>query len=231
MHADKPKFSIKSSNGLCAFGVMEHETHSTIAGKDNGPVNSDTLTNMLTALEIEDEGFEAWCKQLQHANQYVMSTNAGNRYKQGFQNTVVYLDDQYQKSISDYFLEFFAERTNDDVLAETFHGQVIQSVHAYQDNPSYRSLFINCTRLQEMLTQGHTQMHVSITATPIFNPERNQLVGYSTYDKDNYAALLLDKKHIEWLFQPNRTLFIKLKIKRRQAKEIFTINACQITPV
>lgn len=217
-----PAIRYQESIGKVAFGIMSGENHSTIVAKDGGPLNSDTLQNICMALTITDEGFDAWCDDLEHSNAFVMSQHAQEVYKQGYQTIACHVEDQYNHSVNDYFLEFYSDRSKTDELSGFFHSEVIRSVHTYSEAPSYRSLLINCTRLQSLLTKNYSEIRVGLTATPAFN--LNQLVGYCSYGQENNNGLELGLKQINTLFQQNRTLLIKIKIPRIQSDQLFTIR-------
>lgn len=218
----KPTFTMTPSQGTTAFGVMAGENHATIAAKDKGFANPNTLEMICRALSVTDAGFSAWCAELENQNQAVMQAGVEQTNTQGFQTTVCHLVNQYEKGVDDYFIEFFSDRADDDKLSEFFHSKVIRSVHAYQDDPSYRSLFVNCTRIQTILNNGYGRLHVSLTAMPAYGG--SQLVGYESYDKDTFGELSLDKARIKQLFQENRTLLIKIKITRTQSEKLFQIQ-------
>ena len=217
----KPYYRFKKSRGITAFAVMAGENHSTIAGKEGGPINQQTLPHILQSLAVTDDDFNAWCKQLDSDTTTVMAQHDTTLATQGFQNTVCRLQDQFERLIADYFIEFYAG-VDHDWLSAHFHADIIQSVHAYGDEPCYRSLLVNCSLIKKLLiSQDLPQLKMSLSAHPQFTDQ--QLVGYQTADKTHFGAIELDRRILRKLFQQNRTLLMSIKIKRQQDDKLFDI--------
>jgi len=209
-----------------AFGVMDEEDHSSICAKGSGPRNAETLPAMLEALTVDDAGFAAWCERLETANRAVMARrNSGRRaHYHGYQNTVFAVHDQYGRPVRDYLVEFYA---NDDHgrrarrLTRDFQEAVVTNVHVYKGNPAYRSLLVNCRELYRLFDRPDDRLHVSITAYPELN---SRDVGYKTYGDADIGAIVLDPNQIQALFQENRTVLVKLTLKREQGAGTFSFH-------
>jgi pimeloyl-ACP methyl ester carboxylesterase len=215
-----PSYKLQSSNGLVAFVVLDKENHRTITGSDGGPLNSNTIDYIVRALTISDNDFPTWCKTLKQATDSVMQNNIQDSSKHGFQNTVSFVHDQFNQHVQDYFLEFYDSENNPGGLADLFHRDLITTTHAYADDNSYRSLYIDCTLLYQQLNKENwPTLNISLTALPEFNKNKN--VGYRTFTDQDIGAIKIDQQQIADIFKPNRTLLMEIILKREQADEIF----------
>ncbi len=217
-----PTFKITPSKGNLAFGVIDGENHPSITGNDGGYRNKDTLPTIINALNVDDKNFNQWIKTLAQNNVRVMANGKTSLNSQGYQNTVCYCHDQHGNQVKDFFLEFYAEEKKNKWLAERFHTEVIQSVHAYVDNYSYRSLLINCTILNTLFNACCPRLNISLTAMPELL--QNGLVGYRTFGKNAVGALMLDHQQVPLLFQENRTLLVDINIRREQTNKVFQLK-------
>jgi pimeloyl-ACP methyl ester carboxylesterase len=216
-----PTYTLKNSNGQIAFAILDQENHRTITAGDNGPLNKDTLNYIIRALTISDNEFPAWCKTLEQATADVMQSNATQSSKHGFQNTVSFVHDQFNQHVKDYFLEFYNAENNSNGLADLFHRDLITTTHSYQDDTSYRSLYIDCTLLYQQ--QPLPTLTISLTALPEFNKNKN--VGYRTFTDQDIGGIKIDPQQILEVFKPNRTLLVEILLKREQAEHVFTIKS------
>jgi pimeloyl-ACP methyl ester carboxylesterase len=219
-----PTFELEPSVGTIGFGVSDGDNHATIAGKNGGPVSPAARENYRQALSVADEDFEAWCGALAQQTRAVMGANASDDYKHGYQNTVVLVEDQFGRQVGDYFLEFYVQDDAADDFARMFHEQAIQTAHAYGDDHAYRSLLIDCTALNAHLAQDpkFTAMKVSLSAKPDFDQNGN--VGYKTFTDEDIGAITLDRQMIASVFQENRTLLVRIILRREQADKVFEIR-------
>jgi pimeloyl-ACP methyl ester carboxylesterase len=218
----KPTYTLKQSSGNTAFGVLINENHRTIAAKDNGPNNDLTMPTLMRAVEVTDNEFLGWCRELQQMNQEIMRQPTGPYYH-GFQNTVVFVHDQFDFHVKDYFLEFYG-LDNKNWVAQFFHGDVIRRTHVYSDDASYRSIYIDCTRLYHALqTKDLPGINVSLTAVPTFDG-KNNVVGYRTFTDQDIGAIQVQQKEFTKVFSENRTLLVQVKLQREQADRVFQIE-------
>jgi hypothetical protein len=218
-----PAYSYQPSNGQAAFAVMDGENHGTIVAKNGGIRNPMTKDNIKSALTVTDDGFLAWCSACQNQTDATMEGGAARDYTHGYQNTVSLVRDQFGKLVSDYFMEFYAENDDKDDVAGFFHGEAMQTGHAFSDNKAYRSLLVDCTRLVSFRASvPNLTLRVSLTAHPEFR--QNGHVGYPTFADTDIGAIALDPKMLDMVFQPNRTLLTALTIQRRQTPDVFTFH-------
>lgn len=226
----KPKAKpIKTSKGATAFLVMDDHNHSSVALKDEDHVGNTTLLNSIVkALDINTTAdFEKWIKNCASTTRNVMTKHADDKdkYKHGYQNTVFRVRDDHGFDVTDYVIEFYhdAKKGFFDRFAELFNKKAISKVHAYKDNPAYRSFMINCTELYNIINEEGEFLRVSLSAMPDFNEEKN-MVGYRTFEDDDMDYLELGPKDLKQFFVPNRTLYVDITLTREQKKGLFTIK-------
>ena len=215
-----PSYKLQHSNGMTAFGVLDDENHSTIAGKDAGPKNPSTLEAMVRALTVDDDDFANFCQDLDTQTAALMKNTDTNRKKQGYQNTVTFVHDQFDQHVNDYFIEFFESRSPSSKFTEEFYESVIETVHTNQQHPCFRSLYINCSTLYNIINNHWQNLNVSLTATPEYDGKRN-VVGYRTFTQDEIGAIAIPKDKLDKLFSANRTILVEIKLRREQADSVF----------
>lgn len=223
---DVSKLSPVESQGF-AFGVMDGEDHGTIAAKGRGHKNQSTGLYIRDALKVEDGEFQAWQDSLRQETEGVMASRRakGNDYFAGYQNTVVRLVDNYGMGVSDYVFELYANEdktARDKKLTQAIQEAVVNNVHVYADDPSYRSLLINCDKLYELFDKTTDRLNISVTAYPEM---KKDMVGYRTYTDRDIGYLSLSIEQIRTIFKPNRTLFVRVEIPRLQSDEVFRFKA------
>ena len=218
----KPKFEMRMANGRTAFCRVPKENHSTIACKDKGPKNPTTLDLIRRALSVDDAGFEAHCQQLATLNAQHRREEQSKAYTQGYQNTVVYVEDDHGVPVRDYFIEVFAKQSSrnvvDDRLTAIVQNQVMASVHTNKTDSASRSLKMNCDVLQSQLVQGMRPLYISVTAHPEIRDTGS--VGYSTIAYEDIGSIKIDISNLGRLFMEDRTLFVHLVIKRMQLEKL-----------
>lgn len=222
-----PKFDPpEASKGEVGFRVMDGLNHGTI----HDPTQPGVTDAIVTALTVEDSGFQAYCDRLSDDTRVVLSNReaASDAYYWGYQNTVILVKDQYGTHVDDYFIEFYGDGV-DTFWEELFHTQVIEDVHAFGDDPGYRSLLIDTKTLRNAGAKAPGgALRVSLTATPDISKSE---VGYSTFGDADIGGLTLTPNDLTSLFQPNRTVFIEITIKRQQRDEIVQFGVQPPNPV
>ena len=217
--------SVEESSGTAAFGIVDGHNHSSIKlSKSNvkSKRDRDLLTDIVRGLTVEDDGFHKWCELLARRNEALLPNRpSGNARKHGFQNTVVHVEDQYGVGVEDYLLEFY-EKDNDKT-AERFHGTVIGGVHKYSDDPSYRSVYVDCTRLTSAIDKVGEYLRMSVTAHPEINPPYTY-VGFETLADDGIGAIHIKKDEISKFFTPHRTALVTLQLERQQSDRVFRFD-------
>jgi hypothetical protein len=221
-----PKLTIKESNGLTAFARISGENHSTIALKDGGPKNKITLDLIKESLKVDDKNFEDFVIRLSRISEEERKVGAERAFTQSYQNTVVRLSDNLGSYIPDYFFEVFAKVHGsgevDDRLTSLIQEEVLTKVHAYGDNPAYRSLSFNTTVLSKLLTDKNSPLFVSVTALP--DVKKTNSVGYSTFGYDDIGSIKLTPNKLRKVFQPDRTVLIDMKLLRIQTDKVFSFH-------
>lgn len=215
----------QASNSSTAFGIMDREDHSTITGKSRGPRNSATWPLIREALLVEDDSFEAWQRKLESHNQQVTEVAERRRgsHFDSYQNLVIRVSDTHGQPVPDYLIEFYMNddfSRRDKTLTQRLQEEVIVNVHAYSDDPSVRTLLINCTRLYKLFSRSSDRLCISITAYPDIRTGSN-LVGYKTYTDDDIGSLSLSMDQLSELFRPHTTVLATVKIRRFQNERVF----------
>ena len=220
----KPTYKLTTSNNTIAFGIMDKENHRTIAGKEEGFQNPNTLKNILKGLTLNRDQFDEWCQTLAVDNVALQAKQQNYDYKHGFQNTVFSVYDQFNQRVEDYFIEFYAnEEPVAGWFAGLFHQDIIETTHAYTDDNSYRSIYVDCTKLYQNLISNLPAMNISLTAYPVLQQE--QYVGYRTFTDNDIGDIRLTQEQIKEVFVANRTLLVSIKLRREQASQLFTFTS------
>ncbi len=219
-------YELEPSSGSTAFGVMDGHNHAsiTLAPGDGdaaatglrGTRDHTLLAHVVDGLSVTDDGFEAWCDRLAAANARLPATVTREH---GFQNTVVRVQDHYGVGVDDYLLEFYEKDDDTERIAELFHTSAIRSVHKYSGDASYRSVYVDCTRLRDTIDQVGEWLSLSVTAYPELDDRTP--VGFTTLGDDGIGGVRIRAGEIATFFQPHRTALVTLQLTRQQAEETF----------
>lgn len=223
----------QASAGRTAFRILPGIDHSSIkldvpASRLNR-AQQRALEVIAQALTIEDDGFEAFCETCEQVNQALTQAPGERRGQPGYQNTLVRVTDQFGVPVTDYVLEFYDPRRNrrdGGALARAIHEQAILKVHPYGADPSYRSLYIDTTRLRHEVARAGTQLGMSITADPMLGeaPSGDTVVGFRTFADEDIDDLRLDTDQLARFFQPHRTLLVDIILHRSQEEGVFRLR-------
>ena len=213
---EQPKYSLQNSNGLIAFAISPGENHLSITGQDGGPKQESTVEIIAEALAVSDKDFPAWCDQL-------IAEEKADPTAHAYQNIVIYVRDQFGAHVQDYFIEFYEADAKQHSFAQLFHEQVAKTVHAYGDDRSFRSLYMDCKKFYANLEKNRPEIKISLTALPALG-ERGNMVGYRNFADDHLGAISINKNDIEKVFVEHRTLLLRITLKREQADKVFTIR-------
>ena len=223
-------YELEPSSGSTAFGVMDGHTHGSITlapGDGESPAtpvrgtrDRTLLAHIVDALSVTDDGFGAWRDRLAAANSRLLPTTVTRGgHKHGFQNTVVRVQDQYGVGVDDYLLEFYEKDDDTGRIAELFHTSAIRSVHKYSGDASYRSIYVDCTRLRRTIDQVGEWLSLSVTASPELDDRAP--VGFTTLADDGIGGVRIKAGDIATFFEPHRTALVTLQLTRQQAEETF----------
>jgi hypothetical protein len=233
-------------NAKIAYAVMNNENHSTVAGKDwdnkqqiSNFHNKRTLDFIKKSLQVTDETFDQHYTDLhKHTYEKVMPNQQSRPDKQGYQNTVFLVTDQYGHRIKDYNISMqvvdqpvmlmgamnLAKAQVYDHLEEAnryFHREVFCSVAHYTQDKAYRSIMINCTRLHALMDEfTECALEFSILA----EPDLEHFGYYAGYQNKKIPTLFISREKIKEIFVENRTLLIHVTFKREQNEDILTIE-------
>ena len=224
------QYKIELSTGMTAFGVVDDHNHSSIKLSDHKSLaqvkrrNRDKLlfVDIVKALTVTDKEFSDWSSQLSGRNDQLLHSAARgrNQAKHGFQNTVVRVEDQYGVGVEDYLLEFYEK--DDDRIAKEFHTSTIRNVHGYSDDKSYRSIYVDCTRLNRTIDKVNEFLSISVTASPELS-DRSP-AGYTTIGDDGIGGIRIERDKINEFFVSHRTALVTLQLTRQQLPKVFRFN-------
>ena len=224
------EYTLEESSGETAFGVLDGHNHGTItlshrrrpigeAGRDTP--DGELLGRMAGALTVTDDGFGAWRRELEAGNRR-LRPEAPRRdgRNHGFQNTVVRVRDQYGVGVDDHLLEFYEEdHDRQDLVARLFHESAIRNVHKYSGDASYRSVYVDCTRLGRTIDKVHEALSLSITAYPELDARTP--VGFTTLGSGGVGGVRIPRDAIGRFFAPHRTALVTLQLARQQSPRTF----------
>ena len=95
-------------------------------------------------------------------------------------------------------------------------------MHAYSDDPSYRSFYIDCTSLFRSIDSAGEFLGISITAHPEMDP--GAPVGFTPYGEGGRGGLRIMRRRLGDFFAPNRTVLLTLQLTRQQSETVFRLN-------
>lgn len=226
-----PTFQLVEPKGRTAFFRVSGLNHSTAALKGRDVSASEELRKIIAdALAVDDNGFEEFCNQSDQYSSDLRERQQKKKYTQAYQNTVVHLCDNLEHNVEDYFIEIFAKRDSnnrasdvDNSLTKQIQEEVLETVHAYSDDESYRSLYFNVTELGKRLVEKGRALYIAITAMPDLS--KNKVVGYKTLGYNDIGSIRLSQKEIQLLFVPDRTVLVDFRIRREQSEDVFVLRA------
>ena len=224
------EYELEESSGETAFGVLERHNHGTItlshrrrpigeAGRETP--DGDLLARIVGGLTVDDDGFEAWRRELEAGNRALLpKAPRRDGRNHGFQNTVVHVRDQYGVGVEDHLIEFYEDdHDGGDRVARLFHQSAIRKVHKYSGDASYRSVYVDCTRLARTIDKVHEALSLSITAYPELDDRTP--VGFTTLGSDGIGGVRIPRGHIDRFFAPHRTALVTLQLTRQQSEATF----------
>jgi pimeloyl-ACP methyl ester carboxylesterase len=222
-----PRIASLGANGRVAFRRVSGDNHNTIAWKDRGPANAALIDLVRAALTVTDAGFDAHLADMATGNAAERQREAGSVPRQGYQNTVVRVTDDYGHGVRDYFIEAFVKRPAggrpDNAMTRRIQEEVLVHAHSHSGNPAFRALRFNCDALQTMLIDRLTPLHLRISAQPDIRDTGS--VGYRTLEYRDIGSIRIDPADLGRLFKPDRTALINLRIRREHAPTLVRFSA------
>jgi hypothetical protein len=217
----KAGWKLLQSKGEIAFGIVDRENHSTIVLKNGGPKNPNTTSLIKGALTVEDSAYAVaagsfhWQDQIHATDPFVEERSS--RYL----NLVAHASDDLGQDIRDYFLQVYRKINTDRKFEKEIYEDVFRTVHAYEDNPAFRSLYISVKDLMDIIGRYTIEtLYLSITAQPVFEPPQNP-VGYRSISAANPDGLPIAKKDIPTFFTAHRTLIAEVVMERQIDDAVF----------
>jgi hypothetical protein len=207
-----------------AFGVFPDRDHASITRPDRGGGSlGDFIVRFLQVASVADyAAYAADCEQRTAATLPAKPTK--NIYHT-YQNLVAHVADDLGYPVLDYFLEFYehsqgpADDTKIDDLMVRVHAEILEDVHVYGNDHSYRSLIFDLTDLGKALADGEKLMF-SLSAAPL-----GRLVGFTAgQDYNDTSELAVDLASGRSFWRPNQTLLADLTIERTQTEQAFTLQ-------
>jgi hypothetical protein len=216
------RYHLQPSQSMAAFGIVPREDHSSITLKDSK--RELTVELILGALAVNDTEWAQWMNTVADKT---AETGASAQY----QNTVVRLRDHLGQEVNDYFVEFYRTGSLDDEDFEQWlYKQFIESVHPYNDNQSYRALYLDITTLQKMKAQLQSAglpLFLSFLAMPSFVPSTSPTTislhpaGYRPVGEQQTAGLEIPIGALDEVFAAHRTLLVDAQVYRVVDDNVF----------
>ncbi|MCE2966642.1 MAG: esterase/lipase family protein [Phycisphaerales bacterium] len=217
-NALRPVATMTPSAGRCGYLVLDDLDHSTITLTGLKADRQRAVVDEIErALRIGDGEFAAYCDDLaERTNTLVRAMEQrGDEDFEGFQNTVVRVSDDLGRPVRDYLVEFYEDDDDRNFIAKLFHTTALANVHVHSDDPSLRSLYVNCTALGRMLDKLSEALSVSISASPTLEQSFGR-VGFKTFNDGDVGGLRIPASQVRKYFSPNRTLLVEMRLKWHQ---------------
>ncbi len=216
-------------NGDVAFGVLGGHTHGSIVDRGSGTIYQNRDRLLLDALRVQDGQFPAAPGAAFPWQHQVTAAADPSRAADQLQNTVVHIKDHLGHEVPDYFLEFYKDPNSQNKdnrrFEQAFYKSVVNHVHVYGPNKSWRALYMDINALQALQSQI-PQLYISLCASPEFNaktPDKTP-VGYKGTLTDSTGELVIPNARLGHFFAPHRTVIIRATIPRYQSEKVFRLK-------
>jgi len=206
-----------------AFGVFPDRDHGSITRPDQGDASlGDFIVRFLQLASATDyAAYTGDCDQLTAAT---LPREPTAEIYHTYQNLVAHVTDDLGYPVTDYFLEFYERAQGpadanvvDDLMVQV-HAEILEAVHVYDNDHSYRSLIFDLTDLGKALADGEKLMF-SLSAAPL-----SKLIGFTAGQNYNdVGELAVDLAAGQGFWRPNQTLLADLTIERTQTEQAFTL--------
>lgn len=225
-HQDQPADVSRwpSTAQSIAFGVFRDRDHGSITRPDQGDASlGDFIVRFLQVASVADyAAYSADCDQRTAAT---LPAKPTKDIYHTYQNLVARVTDDLGYPVADYFLEFYerpqraADANKIDDLMVQVHAEILEDVHVYGNDHSYRSLIFDLTDLDKALADGEKLMF-SLSAAPL-----SKLIGFTAGQNYNdISELAVDLASGQSFWRPNQTLLADLTIERTQTEQAFTLQ-------
>jgi len=206
-----------------AFGVFPDRDHASIARPDRG--KKSLGATVLRFLQLEDEeGYREYTATCDALTAETLPEKPTEKIFHTYQNLAARVTDDLGFGVADYFLEFYekakvpADETKIDRLMVKIHGEVLEGVHVFGPDPSFRSLLFDLTDLKKAVAGGKKLMF-SLSAAPL-----SPLVSFAAGEQNDVGELALHGAAGQSFWRDNQTLLADLQIERQQNERVFTLE-------
>ncbi|HEX2099503.1 MAG TPA: hypothetical protein VHF69_02500, partial [Candidatus Synoicihabitans sp.] len=206
-----------------AFGVFGDRDHETITRPDQGKRNFGSLILEFLRLASAEE-YQAYTQRCAELTAQTLPPKADRKIFHTYQNLAARVVDDLGFPVKDYFLEFYekpaktADELKIDKLMIKIHREVLEDVHTYGPDPSYRSLLFDLSDLRKTLGSSKRLMF-SLSAAPL-----GPLVSFSAGANNDVSELALTGAQAKSFWRDNQTLVADLVIQRLQAEKVFQLQ-------
>ena len=204
-----------------AFAVFPDRDHASIIRPDMLDPNLGTF--IVRFLRLDLPNYQQFADACDARTRQTLPTSPDKSTLHTFQNLVTRVTDDLGMSIPDYFLEFYErphtpeEAVAIDALMVKVHTDVLQDVHNYKPDESYRSFIFDLTTLNGAISGGE-ELVFSLSAA---NPTTT--IGYSVGNANSVGELPVDKDSPSYplFWRPNETLLMDITVERIQDAKLF----------
>ena len=206
-----------------AFAVFPDRDHASIIRPDT--LDPDLGTFIVRFLRLDLPNYQQFADACDARTRQTLPASPDKSTLHTFQNLVTRVADDLGMSIPDYFLEFYErphtpeEAVTIDPLMVKVHTDVLQDVHNYKLDESYRSFIFDLTTLNDAISGGE-ELVFSLSAA---NPTTT--IGYCVGNADSVGELPVDKDSPSYplFWRPNETLLVDITVERTQDAKLFQL--------
>jgi pimeloyl-ACP methyl ester carboxylesterase len=211
------------SAGKIAFAVFPNRDHGSITRPDT--LTPDLGEFILRFLALNTPDYPQFMTDCDAQTKATLPETPASTNLHTFQNLAARVSDDLGMAISDFFLEFYerphtaAEAVTIDDLMVKVHTDVLQTVHNFKLDESYRSFIFDLTTLNQAIADGEELMFSLSAASP------SKLIGYSVDQANSLGELPLDKDspNHDLFWRPNETLLMDIVVERTQDAKVFQL--------
>jgi pimeloyl-ACP methyl ester carboxylesterase len=205
------------------FAVFPNRDHASIVRPDT--LDPELGNFILKFLRLDLTAQQEFASECDARTRQTLPPSPASSLFHTFQNLVSRVADDLGMSIPDYFLEFYEHPhtpeealTIDDLMVKV-HNDVLQYVHNYKRDESYRSFIFDLTTLNGALANGE-ELVFSLSAA---NPSNT--IGYSIGNANSLGELPVDINSPSYplFWRPNETLLMDITVERTQDARLFQL--------
>ncbi|MFC1620809.1 esterase/lipase family protein [Candidatus Omnitrophota bacterium] len=197
------------------FGVLYNQNHGSIIrpGEDDN-VLKDLLIKSLSITNTSQ--YKEHIKRLNRITKETFKEGLLNEEKQEkyhqYQHVVTRVHDQFGEDIEDYFLEFFQEEEKVNSVMQKVHSEILEKVHKYSNNKSYRSFLFDITDMKKEILDKGKRVDMSLCAAAL-----SKRIYY--HNPQDFLSVV--SKYDKTLLKPNTTLLLDIELPRIQHESVF----------